>query len=163
MTIIAVKIDKKEITMGADSLTTAGDVQECRISKIFETNGITLGTAGYYSDLMLFYIFCKTHRPKSATVDCLIDFLNEYYDWIKKKTDETKMECSTRLFVYENKVFELNGFSVMPIKKYGAIGSGYQYALTALHLGNSVKDALKVASHFDPYCGAPFKIIKIKR
>jgi len=163
MTVIAVKIDKKEITIGADSLLLRGDVCDSRCVKIFQTNGIILGTAGYYSDLILFYIFCKTHVPKTPTDDGLIDFMSEYYDWMKKKTDQKEFDDSIKIFIYKKKVFYINGFEVMVIKKYGAIGSGKKYALTALHLGNSVKESLKVASYFNPYCGAPFTIIKIKR
>ena len=58
------------------------------------------------------------------------------------------------------KAFKIEwGFGISEIKEFAAIGHGREFALAALHLGQSVHDAIKVACRLDLYCEEPINVI----
>jgi ATP-dependent protease HslVU (ClpYQ) peptidase subunit len=55
--------------------------------------------------------------------------------------------------LYRNKLFRVyDSLSVFAIPEFSAIGSGADFAIAAMHLGNEPKVAAKVASELDLYC-----------
>ena len=56
----------------------------------------------------------------------------------------------------------VEGFYVKEITDYMAIGAGMDFALAALYLGSSVKDAIKTACHLSILCEEPINLIEIE-
>jgi ATP-dependent protease HslVU (ClpYQ) peptidase subunit len=49
--------------------------------------------------------------------------------------------------------YENTGFPIVVEEKQHAVGSGYAFAMAAMHLGRDAAGAVEVASHFDASCG----------
>jgi ATP-dependent protease HslVU (ClpYQ) peptidase subunit len=161
MSVVAVKIEKNKITIGADSIIAYGWTQEKnKLAKLTEVNGMVIGSVGMAEEGALFRVFCRTHTPRSADCEAIVDFMSEFQDWLKKKTDKTYIENSY-IMVYDKKVFKIEGFYVVEVSDYTAIGAGMDFCLATLYLGCSVKESIKAACHLSVYCEEPINIIKI--
>jgi hypothetical protein len=88
--------------------------------------------------------------------------MSEFQDWLKKKTDKTYIENSY-ILVFDKKVFKTEGFYVVEVTDYAAIGAGMDFSLTCLALGHSVKEAVEMACHFSIYCETPVNIITVEK
>jgi ATP-dependent protease HslVU (ClpYQ) peptidase subunit len=163
MSVVAVKVSKNKITIGADSIIVSGWTQEKdKLAKLNEVNGMVIGDVGDAQEGALFLIFCKTHKPREASVDALVEFMSEFQDWLGKKIDSTTLE-NQYIIVLENKAFMMEGFFIKEVTDYTAIGAGMDFALSALYLGNSVKESIKASCHLSVYCEEPINIIEIEK
>ena len=57
----------------------------------------------------------------------------------------------------------MEGFFIKEVTDYTSIGAGMDFALSALYLGNSVKDSIKAACHLSVYCEEPINIIEVEK
>jgi ATP-dependent protease HslVU (ClpYQ) peptidase subunit len=162
MSIVAVKIDKEKITIGADSIQVHGTTQnKDSFAKLIQINGMIIGQSGYAKDFSLLSLFAKTHKPNDATNLDIIEFFSEYLDWAKKKIGNDYRIESSFLLVYEKRAFRISSdFFVKEVKEFDAIGAGRDFALAALHLGLSVQEAIKVACELSIFCEEPVNIIE---
>lgn len=170
MTVVAARRLKDGVVeISADDQTTFGhhkfDVSTgVGDSKVFDVNGILAGCAGDASEANLFKLFCNNHKPKTAGVDSIIEFMYEFRDWVAKKTGDEKYElCNSCILVYEGRIFEVYSGDACEKKDFWAIGSGMFLALAALHLGKSTKEAVDVAKIYDLYCGGETITLQSKR
>ena len=114
------------------------------VPKFWRVNGWLVGGAGTYSDIIRVLAELKSHKtnpiktladvdiklPKDASVDLLI------------------LSPGGKLYMSEN------ASDAMPISDgFGAIGSGAQGALVAMHLGTSPADAVRAVKKVDPSTG----------
>jgi ATP-dependent protease HslVU (ClpYQ) peptidase subunit len=163
MSVVAVKVTKNKITIGADSILVSGWTQEKdKLAKLGEVNGMVVGDVGNAQEGALFMVFCKTRKPREASVDALIEFMSEFQDWLNKKIGETTLK-NEYIIVFDGKAFLMEGFYIKEITDYTAIGAGMDFALAALYLGNSVKEAIKAACHLSVMCEEPVNIIEIEK
>jgi ATP-dependent protease HslVU (ClpYQ) peptidase subunit len=163
MSVVAVKVTKNKITIGADSILVSGWTQEKdKLAKLGEVNGMVIGDVGDAQEGALFMVFCKTRKPREASVDALVEFMSEFQDWLNKKIDETKLN-NQYIIVFDGKAFLMEGFFIKEITDYTAIGAGMDFALAALYLGNSVKDSIKAACHLSVMCEEPVNMIEIEK
>jgi ATP-dependent protease HslVU (ClpYQ) peptidase subunit len=163
MSVVAVKVTKNKITIGADSILVSGWTQEKdKLAKLGEVNGMVVGDVGNAQEGALFMVFCKTRKPREASVDALIEFMSEFQDWLNKKIGETTLK-NEYIIVFDGKAFLMEGFYIKEITDYTAIGAGMDFALAALYLGNSVKDSIKAACHLSIMCEEPVNIIEIEK
>lgn len=163
MSVIAVKITEKEITISADQQSTWGDNKETAPEcKLFQKNGVVIGHTGFSVEGDLLKIFCLNHKPKSADIDAVLEFLSEFQDWWKKKDSGAEVK-GHNIIVFENKVFRTIRFGVEEVKEFSAVGSGMFSALAALELGQSTEKAVDIAKKFDLYCGGETETIIIPR
>jgi ATP-dependent protease HslVU (ClpYQ) peptidase subunit len=163
MSVVAVKVTKNKITIGADSILVSGWTQEKdKLAKLGEVNGMVIGDVGNAQEGALFMVFCKTRKPREASVDALIEFMSEFQDWLNKKIGETTLK-NEYIIVFDGKAFLMEGFYIKEITDYTAIGAGMDFALAALYLGNSVKEAIKAACHLSVMCEEPVNIIEIEK
>lgn len=163
MSVVAVKVTNKKITIGADSILVSGWTQEKdKLAKLNEVNGMVIGDCGDAQEGGLFLIYCKTRKPREASVDALVEFMSEFQDWYRNKTEEPKLS-NQYIIVFENKAFVMEGFWCKEVTDYTAIGAGMDFALAALYLGNSVKEAIKASCHLSVYCEEPINIIEIEK
>lgn len=56
---------------------------------------------------------------------------------------------------YETKIYNSGPYPIewLPVSRGVAIGSGAQAAMVAMHCGKSAREAVEIASMFDPGCG----------
>jgi len=164
MSVVAIKVTDKKITIGADSiLVSHGTTQEKdKFAKLNKVNDIIIGDVGDAQEGGLFLMFCKTRKPREASVEALIEFMSEFQEWMKNKTDESKLR-NEYVLVLEKKAFLVEGFFVKEITDYTAIGAGMDFSLAALYLGNSVKESVKAACHLSVYCEEPINIMEVKK
>ena len=163
MSVVAVKVTKNKITIGADSILVSGWTQEKdKLAKLNKANGIIIGDVGDAQEGALFLLFCKTRKPREASVDAIVEFMSEFQDWMNNKTGESKLS-NQYIVIIEKKAFMIEGFFIKEVTDYTAIGAGADFALSALYLGNSVKDSIKAACHLSVYCEEPINIIEVEK
>lgn len=163
MSVVAVKVTKNKITIGADSILVSGWTQEKdKLAKLNKANGIIIGDVGDAQEGALFLLFCKTRKPREASVDAIVEFMSEFQDWMNNKTGESKLS-NQYILIIEKKAFMIEGFFIKEVTDYTAIGAGADFALSALYLGNSVKDSIKAACHLSVYCEEPINIIEVEK
>ena len=163
MSVVAVKMTKNKITIGADSILVSGWTQEKdKLAKLNKANGIIIGDVGDAQEGALFLLFCKTRKPREASVDAIVEFMSEFQDWMNNKTGESKLS-NQYILIIEKKAFMIEGFFIKEVTDYTAIGAGADFALSALYLGNSVKDSIKAACHLSVYCEEPINIIEVEK
>lgn len=163
MSVVVTKITDKEIVMVADSQLTSGDTANYKQdAKIFQTNGITMGLVGYARDGVLFKVFCDTHTPKAATADDLITFFAEFDEWMRKRTNNAQCDSSFHI-VFQGRAFYINNYYITEIEDYHAIGSGRDYALGCLYLGETPERAVEAACDLNIYCQTPVNVFRIPR
>lgn len=163
MSVVAVKVKKNKIVIGADSILVSGWTQEKdKLAKLNEVNGMVIGDVGDAQEGALFLIFCKTRKPREASVDALVEFMSEFQDWLNNKIGEVKLE-NQYVIVLGGKAFVMEGFFIKEVTDYTAIGAGMDFALSALYLGNSVEESIKAACHLSVYCEEPVNIIEVER
>ena len=117
-----------------------------KLAKLNKVNDMVIGDCGDAQEGGLFLVYCKTRKPREASVEALIEFMSEFQDWMNDKIGETKLN-NQYIIVLEGKAFMMEGFFVKEVTDYTAIGAGMDFALSALYLGNSVKEAIKEACH----------------
>lgn len=163
MSVIAVKIYKKKIEIGADSITVYGDTQtKSKSSKIRKINKdwIVAGCGG--ANIMdLFFEFCTNHAPKNNTPESITSLMIEFNKHVKE-IGSFDINDMSLLMVHKKKAFAVDGVSATEIEEFMADGAGMDYALTALHLGKTVKEAIAVACELSIYCERPINVFTIK-
>ena len=163
MSVVAVKVEKDKITIGADSILVSGWTQEKdKLAKLNKVNDMIIGDVGDAQEGALFLMYCKTRKPREASVEALVEFMSEFQDWMAKKVDITKLE-NQYVIILNGKAFMMEGFFIKEVTDYTAIGAGMDYSLAALYLGNSVKESIKAACHLSIYCEEPINIMEIKK
>ena len=65
MSVVAVKIYDKEIIMSADSIIVHGEADKTPAGrgKIFEVNGMLIGTSGFAHEGIHMALFAENHTP----------------------------------------------------------------------------------------------------
>lgn len=163
MSVVAVKITENEITIGADSIIVSGWTQEKdKLAKLIQVNDLVIGDVGSAQEGALFFLFCKTRKPREASTDAIIEFMSDFQDWLDKKIGENKIG-NQYIIVFNKKVFNVEGFYVKEVVDYSAIGAGMDFAITCLALGHSVEKAIEMSCHFSIYCELPANIITINK
>jgi len=163
MSVVAVKVEKDKITIGADSILVSGWTQEKdKLAKLNEVNGMVVGDVGDAQEGALFLMYCKTRKPREASVEALVEFMSEFQDWMTKKVEVNKLE-NQYVIILGGKAFMMEGFFIKEVTDYTAIGAGMDYSLAALYLGNSVKESIKAACHLSIYCEEPINIMEIEK
>jgi ATP-dependent protease HslVU (ClpYQ) peptidase subunit len=166
MSIVACCIYDDKIEIASDSITVYGYTQDKgktrKWTKLWQGNDITVGIVGYCDEGSLFQIYCTTRKPRAATVDDITQFITEFANWKKEKTDKFEITCDY-IFIYQNKAFFINGFYIDEIRTYHAIGAGMDYALSVLYLGHSVEKAVETACELSIYCEQPINKLVIKK
>jgi len=163
MSVVAVKIEEGEITIGADSYVGFGDASQLKNHvKLVECNGLVMGSVGYAKDLSLIRLYAMTHKPKSSSEEGITEFISEFVEWNKKKFDDYHLD-SWFIIVFEGRAFlATHDFYVKRVIDYESIGAGMNFAMTALKLGKNVEEAIDIACEMCIYCEKPIRILKIR-
>jgi len=164
MSVVAVKIEKNKITIGADSIIIISEYtqEKNKLAKLYQNEWMVVGDAGNAQEGALFQIFSKTQKPKASTVENITEYMFDFYSWKKDKTDSNELE-NEYIIIFDKKVFLINGFYVREVNNYAAIGAGMDFALAALYLGKTVKTAIETACYLSTMCEKPINLIEIKK
>lgn len=164
MSVVAVKIYVDKIVIGADSQQTTGQLKDNTTKLIKVNDKFYFGHAGLGSETMLFYAFSKTNViSEHNELTDIYDYLIKFTDYVKDKTTKYGLE-SDFIIVNNGKAFiTSNTFYVKEIIDFAAIGSGREFAITALHLGKTVEEAIKVACDLTIYCAEPITLFEIQK
>lgn len=165
MSIICCRVKEKEIEIAADSITVRGYTQEKgkdNYSKLFKVNEMIIGGVGISAETSMLQIYASTRKPSTPTEDGILNFISEFAEWKKRKTEKYGIE-NAYIIVFEGRVFMNQGFFVKEITSYEAIGAGENYALSALYLGHDVEKAVDVACELSIFCEKPIKVMKATR
>lgn len=157
MTVIAARVMKDGIHFAADKQVTYGrqrvTSKEMKLGKLKQVNGMTIGGAGLTAQSQLFCHFAANHKPASANEFSVVEFILEFQNWMKAK-DAAFVFHNDFLLAIDKKLFSIEGsMSVFEVPSFAAIGSGRDYALAAMHIGNIPSAAVKVAADLDICCG----------
>jgi ATP-dependent protease HslVU (ClpYQ) peptidase subunit len=163
MSVVAVKVEKNKIIIGADSILVNGNTQEKdKMAKLFKNEWMIVGDVGEAQEGALFQIFSKTRKPRESSVEGITEYLFDFFTWKKEKTDSTELN-NHYIIIFEKKAFLVEGFYVKEINDYYAIGAGMDFALAALYLGSTVEDAIKTSCHLSILCEEPVNLIEVKK
>ena len=93
-----------------------------------------------------------------------LDKLLKFYDSVEKNGEfDEPIEVdilelrADGIYVYES--------TIHPVKVRGdffSVGTGSAYALAAMHLGKSPREAIEIASIFDPVTGGPVDVMTLE-
>lgn len=163
MSVVAVKVTDKIITIGADSQTTNYSHNKTQTNKIFKINkDFIIGGVGYASHNQMMRLFCQTNKPASTTHSDIIDFFIKFDEFLSRKMSDYKA-YNDWLLVYKDKCFKVSSdLYCREVTDYDAIGSGHEFSKAALYLGHTVEESLKVACDLTIYCSEPLEIFKVK-
>lgn len=115
----------------------------------------------------------KVHRAKdgsllgAAGTTALCHALREWYDGgcVKADFPDTKNETSMLVIRPDGQVLLYDGHATpIPIEDaFTAIGCGRDYAIAAMHLGRTAREAVEVACIFDTCCGKGIDELHLNR
>lgn len=100
-------------------------------------------------------------------------FISNVIEWIRAGRDPVAFPASQKdkddwqpVMVVEPDgsilVYERTPHPVRWLDKHGAIGSGRDYAMAALHLGHCARVAVEVACALDPHCGGGIDTLELE-
>jgi ATP-dependent protease HslVU (ClpYQ) peptidase subunit len=162
MTVAAVRKYKDKIIIAADSQTSWGNVGKTLDTiKIIQEENFIAACAGSGMDSDLFRAYLRTHKPKAANENDLVDLLSEFVDWKNKRTGQSDISLQT-LFIMDSRIFTIWNCGVEERKgEFAAIGCGMFLALGAMEIGADPIKAVEVAIKHDLYCGGEVTSVEI--
>lgn len=163
MTTIAVKRSKDSINIAYDSQVTMGNmILENNIynDKLYIWDDIVFCMAGAISHHELLKSFLSSYTRYTCGENEMYYIVRLFASFIKYLKELGKEELSSEYIVIINKkilAVDENLSNIFEVKTFWAIGSGRDYAITAMHLNKTAKSAVKVAGKIDPYTATPIK------
>lgn len=155
MSVVAAKVYDKEVVMAADSIIVKGwSKRNSNFAKIAEINDMILGGCGSAQEISLMWHYMQTHKPASATDKDVLTFIIEFSRWKSSMGAGSDIE-NEYLFVYQGHLFAIQDMLVHEIFDYSAIGAGEDFATSALYLGHTPREAVKVACDLSCYVCEP--------
>lgn len=161
MSVVTVKVNKDKIEFAADSICIRGGTKRTNIAKLAEVNQMIIGGVGFTQEINLLFIFAQTHSPLDNSEKAVMDFFFEFGKW-KNDLNLGFNSENNYLFGYKGKAFYVGNLLVKEIKDYEAIGAGMDYALAALYLKHSAKEAVKVACELSCYVAEPIVTLSME-
>lgn len=162
MSVVACRVLDGGYEIAADSISVRGYVQtkgqNSAFSKLFEVNGMDVGTSGTAEEAALFRLFAGTRRPARADEAALLEFLWEFSQWKDQRTDNREIG-NHYLIGFSGVVFHVEGWLIDRVVTYEAIGWGLDYALTALYLGHPAAKAVEAAIELSVFCEGPVQVV----
>jgi len=166
MSVVAVKVEKDKIVIGADSIIVSGWTQEkkCNAKLQLINDHFIVGSAGSAEELNLFFMYCQNHEPKESNEYMILEFISDFSKWAGNRTNSVvKGGENCYLIVFNGRVFEVQNYYITVVEDYTAIGAGRDYALTALYLGHSIENAIDAACELCVFCEGPINLFEFKR
>lgn len=137
----------------ADKQATMGNIKFA-VTKIVKVGDWAIGMAGTATDSLKFIEWFKSSISKSK--------VKVEYPFDDDDTGDFQILC-VNIKTKEVRYYDDtgNGTPVIVKQNYFAIGSGCQFALTALFLGKTAKEAVEITSALCPDCGEGLDVIEL--
>lgn len=166
MSVVVCKVNKDKIEMASDSIVVAGWTKlnnaQNKIVKMMKYNDMIIGGCGNADEMSLFFHYMKTHTIENMDEKSVLDFAIEFRRWKNDLTGDNNI-ANPYIIAYKGKAFAIEGMLVFPIDDYYAIGAGQDYALGALHMGATPKEAVKAACELCAFVCEPIVCESIPR
>lgn len=169
-TIAAKKLPSGKVQIAWDAQATAGNISSKDIIKVRKINDqFAVGCAGRvrFSNIVHRASVERIHKADLVDPDFdaegwIIDVLVPSWGKALQKGAEIDIEGEAAdgeaLVVLCGKIFKVSwDFAVMNMGESTAIGSGCDFAKTAMHLGKTPRKAVEIASELDLYTGGTIK------
>jgi hypothetical protein len=130
-------------------------------TKILRRNSLTIGCTGKYQDFLLLKEFVKTHKhPSDSSISAVLAYSNFFNSWAYEKFSVSPCE-SRFLIAYQDKIYRYEGeeFGLYEIEDFDAIGTGEDFARTALFLGLTPVRAVNIACKLSTTCVLPVESV----
>jgi len=162
MSVVCVKKHNNHFEFAADSICLQGStkVKIGDFAKLESVNNIIFGSVGYADEMALFRLFMETNMPLAPTERDVTDFFFKFYRW-KNEIGCGFSSQNRYLIGFKGKAFYVSDMFAKEITNYSAIGAGMDYSLTALHLGYTAEQAVKVACELCCYVSEPIITYKM--
>lgn len=172
MTTIAAKASNGKVKIAWDSQATAGSRATYGINKVVKINDqFAVGIAGLlrYANLIHRASVNKIHpfdlsQPDFDGYAWLLDeAVPAWMKAVKKELDnlpgeDDEVPWGFAVVALGGRIYTVGAdFAVMPVDEFVAIGSGDKFAITAMHLGKSAKQAVEIATELDLFTGGNVK------
>lgn len=135
--------------MAADSQAQTSDVKTS-VQKIWRIRGWLIGVAGSYNEALEVVEQLKRNTDLNP-----LEYLGEHVTKAKE-TDFLIVSPSSKVYCSDG-----GGHPTPLMEGFGAIGTGAQGAMVALHLGLSPADAVRAVKKVDPSTGGRVVMRKI--
>lgn len=125
-------------TLAADTLAVSGGGLKRTAEKIFRlTDGRLYGGSGEYQEVLL------------------------VRDWLNGGTKPDKLDDFSGLLIDGTRSYRIESKCVlMPIaESFHAVGSGRDFALSAMYIGRSAREAVELAMRFDAWTGGEITVL----
>jgi hypothetical protein len=139
-------------TLAADMLAVDNWGLKDYVSKLMKGKDFVAGGAGERSQILQWW-----KEVEHMHFDDVLKFGYPMYD--KEKNDPSILIAPRFGGVYKH----MGGLIVPCSRIYHACGSGRDFALTAMHLGKSAKEAVEIASMFDNNTGGATEVLEAKQ
>jgi len=169
MTVIIAQNNKDNIIIASDSglyrgySKIHGGENHQKLSKNKQVNGITIASTGYKADSLNFDVFVETRKPESNSLLSMQRYFVDFRKWLSDQSLEFK---GTNFFLcYKNKLYHYMEEAVYEIleNEYQCDGAGSVEAYTAMYLGKTPKQAVKIASELNIYVSGEVIEFKIDK
>lgn len=172
LTTIAAKVTGDKVRIAWDSQVTSGGSKSYGINKVVKINGqFAVGVAGHlrYANIVHRATVNKIHpydltQPDFNGYEWLLDELVPAWMKALRKEGENlpdedfDLPWGHGLIALAGHVYTIGAdFSVNHVDNFASIGSGAPYAITAMHLGKSAKQAVEIATELDMFSGGTVK------
>lgn len=173
MTTIAARTTPAgKVRIAWDSQVTSGGDRKFGVNKVARINGqFAVGIAGHlrYANIVHRTTVNKIHPYdlKQEDFDGYAWLLDEVIPaWMKavrkeveaRPDEDDDVPWGHGLVALAGRIYSIGAdFAVSPVDDFASIGSGSPYALTAMHLGKSPKQAVEIATALDLYTGGTVK------
>lgn len=129
------------VTMAADTLTiNACGMRGRTLEKIWLNKFLLVGCAGDFDQIARWLM----HLDIDTDIDSLI---RDGYPLYDKDSNDPALLVVDRL---TNRIYRHTSGSFVPSHhRYFAVGSGRHFAMAAMYMGKTAKEAVAVAAHFD--------------
>jgi len=155
VTVIAARVNGQCIEMSADSQFTrcGGHKNNTGLTeKIIRGSDFVIGVSGEALLLTLVSMYAKNHPVGDGGVDRVTEWGLEFLEYCRKKTDSWDQHGSL-LLAHKSGLYAVYDWIPLVVTDFWAIGSGLQYAETAMYLGHSTEEAVLVAIQMAYGCG----------
>lgn len=127
--------------LAADTLAVDPWGLKVRVEKIMEGTDFILGASGEHGNIMAWW-----RQVETLPVSSVIHHGYTHY--------EREHNCPNMILVTAHNAYRLVGSVFVPLEReFFAVGSGRDFAITAMHLGKSAEEAVKIAALFDNNTG----------
>ena len=163
MSVVAAKVYDDKIVLAADSILCYGDTKLTKnFSKLVKINDIIIGAVGSAQEASVMWHFVRTHEPRSPELKDILDYVVEFSKWKDDIGLERKID-NEYLMAFRGHLYSIDGLFVNEIKDFSAIGAGMDYALAALYLDHTPKQAVKVACKLSCWVAEPIEQYEMAR